>query len=412
MEKKSDNTPVRAMRRLILVITAASAVAVGCNKFTDNYRADHGLPPCEYTASLDSLFAPLFPDNEPGAIVTVMRNDTIIYDHAFGLARLDSADYITDSTLFNLASASKSFCAAAILKLCEQGAISLDDSLSKYFPEFNNELFDRIQIRNILTHSSGLPDLRPSDPQEWSKYAKSHETVFSDGPDYRLYGSEKEHMQIFRDLDANDYTPSTEYQRTDPAFILVVPLIERVTGRDFDTWMADNIFAPAGMTDTYYYNPGCTLPRMAHGYRHTNGNTHAGIFRSPDGRWEEYDYGEADYFLTKADRGAYSSARDFMRWIRALYSGKIVSQQSLDSINTPYISTELLPNVNYGFANAIETTPGKPMKIYHLNTNGGFAITEATFPERKLSYIIFATRTDWDQRSVFYKLDSIFGLCE
>ncbi len=407
MEKMSDKTSGRVMRHLIIVIAAASAVAVGCNKFTNTYRADHGLPPCEYTASLDSLFTPLFPDAQPGAIVTVMRNDTIIYNHAFGLARLDSSDYITDSTLFNLASASKSFCAAAILKLCEQGTLSLDDSLSKYFPEFNNELFDRIQIRNILTHSSGLPDLRPSDLQEWNKYVKNHETVFSEGPDYRLYGSEKEHMQIFRDLGADDYTPSTEYQRTDPAFILVVPLIERVTGRDFDSWMSDNIFKPAGMTDTYYYNPGCTLPRMAHGYRRTNGNTRAGVFRSADGRWEEYDYGEADYFLTKADRGAYSSARDFMRWNRALYSGKIISKQSLDSINTSYLTTADEPNVTYGFANAIENIPGKPIKIYHLNTNGGFSITEATIPERKISYLIFATRADWDQRGVFDKVDSI-----
>lgn len=407
MEKMSEKTTGRAMRRLLLIIGAASAVAVGCNQFANKHRADHGVPPCEYTASLDSLFAPIFPEDEPGAIVTVMRNDTIIYDHSFGLARLDSATYITDSTLFNLASASKSFCSAAILKLCEQGVISLDDSLSKYFPEFNDELFGRIKIRNILTHSSGLPDLRPSDPEEWKKYVKNHKTVFSEGLDYRLYGSEREHMQIFRDLKASDYTPSTEYQRTDPAFILVVPLIERVTGRDFDKWMADNIFNPAGMTETYYYNPGCSLPRMAHGYRETNGKTKAGVFRSSDGKWEEYDYGEADYFLTKADRGAYSSARDFMRWIRALYAGKIVSKESLDSINTPYILTDSLPNVNYGFANAIERTPGKPVKIYHLNTNGGFSITEATFPERKLSYLIFATRTDWDQLSTFYKVDSI-----
>ena len=93
------------MRHLLLVIAAASAVAAGCNKFTNSYRADHGLPPCEYTASLDSLFTSLFPDAQPGAIVTVMRNDTIIYNHAFGLARLDSSVYITDSTIFKLASA-------------------------------------------------------------------------------------------------------------------------------------------------------------------------------------------------------------------------------------------------------------------------------------------------------------------
>ena len=68
---------------------------------------------------------------------------------------------------------------------------------------------------------------------------------------------------------------------------------------------------------------------MAHAYRKASGNKRPLVFRSDDGKWDEYDYGEADFFLTRADRGAYSSARDFMQWNRALYSGKIISQESL-----------------------------------------------------------------------------------
>lgn len=213
-------------------------------------------------------------------------------------------------------------------------------------------------------------------------------------------------MQVFQNLDSIEYRPSTKYQRTDPAFILVVPLIERVTGQDFDSWMSENIFQPAGMTDTYYYNPGYELPRMAHGYKPVDGPTQAGVFRSEDGKWEEYDYGETAFFLTKADRGAYSSARDLMRWNKALYSEKIISKESLDTINTGYIPTEI-PYVKYGFANAVENAPGKPRKIYHLNTNGGFAIAEAVFPDKDISYTIFATRKNWDQDYIFAKMDTI-----
>ena len=397
---------VYPMRRIFYATIAALSITAACNKTNNDYCADHGIPACEYTSKLDSLFTPLFPDNEPGAIVTVMRNDTIIYNHAFGLASLETSHPITDSTLFNMASASKIFCAAALLRLSEQGAISLDDPLSKYFPEFNPKFFNRIQIRDILTHSSGLPDLRPQDPSQWNNYLKKHKSIFSSMPDYRLYGSEKEYIQIFQDLDTIDFTPSTHYLGTDPAFILVVPLIERITMKEFDTWMHDNIFKPAGMTDTYYYNAGIKLPRMAHAYRRAGNTTRAGVFRSEDGKWEEYDYGEAEFFLTKADRGAYSSARDFMRWNRALYSGKIVSLESLDSINTGYIPTDI-PYVTYGYGNAIDNTPGKEPKVFHMNTNGGFSIIEASIPGLKLNYVILANRADWNRHYICAKVDSI-----
>lgn len=384
----------------------AFAVSVNSCTKTDVYRADHGLPPCEYTAELDSLFAPMFPDNEPGAIVAVMRNDTLIYDHAFGLATLDSMQPITDSTLFNMASASKMFCAAALLKLKEQGLISLDDSLAGFFPEFEAPFFKDIRVHNILTHSSGLPDLRPRNAAEWNVYLKNHYSVFGEDSDYRLYGTESDYITLFQDLDSIDYTPNTHYLRTDPSFILVVPLIERVTGINFDDWMSENIFKPAGLTDTYYYNPGSTLPHMSHAYRKASGKARPGIFRSEDGKWEEYDYGEAEFFLTKADRGAYSSARDFMRWDRALYSGKVISEESLKEINTGYIPTDV-PYVEYGLANAVESVPGKPVKVYHLNTNGGYSIIEASIPSHRMSYVIFATRSDWDLRATFAKVDSI-----
>ncbi len=396
----------RTLRILTIAVASMAAITVACNKTTNDYRADHGVKPCEYTKRLDSLFTPIFPDDGPGAIVTVMRNDSIIYDHAFGLADLNTKARITDSTLFNMASTSKFFSAVAIMKLCERGEMSLDDPLSKYFPEFEADFFKNIKIRNILTHSSGLPDLRPRDPKEWHDYLSHHKSIFSDAPDYRLYGMEREHMQIFKDLDSIDYNPSTTYQRSDPAFILVAPLIERVTGHDFDDWMRQNIFLPAGLTDTYYYNPGCFLPRMAHGYKPADRNTAPGIYLSEDGKWQEYDYGEAEFFLTKADRGAYSSARDIMRWNKAVYSGKLLPKEIIDSLNTPRLATDI-PFVNYGYANAVEEKPGRNKKIYHLNTNGGFTIFEATVPERKMSYLIFSNRDDFDDSLLVEEMEKI-----
>lgn len=396
---------MKNMKRLLAVVAGAALICYGCSKITSDYRADHGVPPCEYTAPLDSLFTPLFGDDEPGAIVMVMRNDTIIYDHAYGMVRLDSAERITDSTMFNIASASKAFSAVAIMKLQEQGLLKLDDPLTKFFPEFKAPFYKEISIRDVLTHSTGLPDLRPLNMNEWKKYIGRHHSVFGTGRDYRLYGGENEHMKVFRDLDTLSYRTGTRTLHDDPAFILIVPLVERLTGKDFDIWMDDNLFEPAGMTDTYYRNAGVPLPRTCHAYRRPQNDARPNVFRTADGKWEEYDYGEAEFFLTKADRGAYSSGRDFMRWNKALYGGKIISQASLDSINTPRVPTEV-EGVNYGYANVVRNVDGLK-KVYHINDNGGYSVVEAAFPEKNLFYIILANRADWDRSKITAQVDSI-----
>lgn len=388
-----------------IAVVAACCAVYACHSET---ASDDTLPPCVVTASLDSLFSNIFPGtNAPGGIVVVMRNDTTIYRHAFGMADLETHEPITDSTYFNLSSASKIFTSAALLKLHEQGKLSIDDSLSKFFPEFNSKVFDAITIRHILTHSSGLPDLRPRNQSEWSKYQDAHNTVYVFGQDYALYGDENEHMQAFQNLNETEYAPGEHYERQDPAYILVAPLIECVTGQKFERWMQENIFEPAGMTEVFYASCDYPLKRLAHAYRKAEGDAPSMAYRSKDGKWDEYDMGEAPYFLTRADRGIYSTARDFMKWNSALYSGKIISDSSLTMMNTPYVPTDI-PMVSFGLGTALRIEPGYPMKSYHMNFNGGYSIAEGTWPEKQLHYVVFANRADWDTREITAAFDSIF----
>ena len=116
-----------------------------------NSRSRNSAPDCKITGAIDSLFESVFPDDdEPGGIVMIVYNDTVIYNRSFGVADLENGTRITDTTLFNLSSASKVFSTIALLKLNELGLIGLDDSLSKYFPELPANIFDRITIRHIV----------------------------------------------------------------------------------------------------------------------------------------------------------------------------------------------------------------------------------------------------------------------
>lgn len=402
--------PIHSIADILIILTAV--VSLTCCHPSNTYDTDHGVPSCDLTEALDSIMAEIFPGEEPGGICAVMVDGNIVYDHGFGLMDLRTRELITDSTMFNLSSASKLFTAVAMLKLQEEGKLSLDDSLSKYFPEFKGQFFDKITIRHLLTHSSGLPDLRPRNDEEWKRYVKSHKSLFVIGDDYRLYGREEEHMKVFQNLDELEYEPGSHYQRQDPSYILIAPLIERVTNTEFDTWMNENIFKPAGMKDVFYYKPDFKMHKMAHAYRpvkDTNDNLSIfdqNTYRSDDGKWEEYDYGEVPFFLTKADRGVYATVKDFMRWNKELYDGKIISDSSLKTMQIGYIPTDV-PLVSFGLGTAIRNEPNRPPKLYHLNSNGGFSIIEATWPSERIHYVIFANRADWNQRATANAIDSL-----
>lgn len=406
--KKHTRSNGHILSRAATVLAIVGSVLLSqwaCSSRNERF-SDQSLPATVVTAPIDSLLSSVFDDEGPGVIVMVVRGDSLVYRHAFGYADLEKGTYINDSTVFNLSSTSKVFSSVALLKLAEQGKINLDDSLSKFFPELPIRFFGHITIRHILTHSSGLPDLLPRNNDEWDEYLTNHKSVFGFGNDYRLYGSDKEYMQVFENIDSVDFEPGRHYQNNDPGYILIAPLIERVTGQNFDLWMSENIFHTAGMSDIFYRNAGERTPAMAHGYRLRKPDSNLKSFCSNDGKWEEYDYGEAEFFLTKADRGAYTSARDFMKWNIALYSGKIISDSSLNALNHPYVPTNI-ENVSFGLGNAIRRDPGYPDKIYHLNTNGGFSIVEGSWPAAGISYLIFSNRNDWDCRAITNSIDSI-----
>ena len=359
----------------------------------DNVGAD-----CVVSGRLDSLFSSIFTsDDEPGAYVLLVKNDTVVYRFARGLANLETKEHIDEHTRFNFASASKIFSAVALLKLSERGLINLDDSLSFYFPEFSDNFFKYITIRNILTHSSGLPDLRPHKPDEWSNYVKETASIFANNDDYRLYGTESEHIKCFKSIKSLMYPPGTRYTRNDPAYILVAPLIERVTGEFFDKWMRDNIFRPASVENICYINPGKPVPASAHGYRKVNPKTPiVSSFKSKDGVWEEYDYGEAPFFITKADRGAFITPEEFVKWKRAYYGLKVLGADLFKEVFNPHIAIINRPNASFGLGCAVFHPGGQPLCEYHLDNNGGFACMEGSYPDEKLHYVVFSNRNDWD----------------
>lgn len=378
------------------------AALTSCTGTADRTRA--------IEAPLDSIFTPLFGHEEPGAVVLVAKDDTILYDKSFGVADFTNGRMLTDTTLVNICSISKQFAAIALLKLQEEGRLSLDDSVSKYFPQFKAPFFNRITLRHLLSHTSGIPDARPRTRRQWLEYVKHNPSVFSNVTDYMLYCLADESVRYMETLDSLAFEPGTAYEYQNPTYQLALPLIEKVTGTLFEAWMDNNIFKPAGMTRTQYLVPSKEQPEFAHAYIPASmdrSNVH-NYYRSPDGKWQECDYGEANFFPTKADGALFTTAREFLNWEKALFSGKIVGKESLDQAFDCIIETDI-PNTYYGLGFFIEKLPDGNKKIYHTGDNGGFLTIEAYYPHNGLFYLIFANRPDWDREATAAAVEEVLA---
>ncbi|MFM7089277.1 MAG: serine hydrolase domain-containing protein, partial [Bacteroidota bacterium] len=110
---------------------------------------------------LDTYFQKEFPADQPGGAILVMKNGKVLFEKGYGLADLNTKEQITANTSFNTGSISKTFVMNGIMILEEEGKLSLEDPLEKYFPNFKNpETGRKVKIFHLLNHSSGLIDSR------------------------------------------------------------------------------------------------------------------------------------------------------------------------------------------------------------------------------------------------------------
>lgn len=344
------------------------------------------------TAALDGVCAGVFASDTvqgPGAAVLVMKGDKVVFEKCYGLADLDTGAAITPETSFNIASVSKQFTAVAVLQLCEQGKISLEDNVNKYFPEFTDPIWDKIKIYHLLSHSSGIPDARKGYTRE--------ERIFAD--DVRA-------IEYLPTLDYLHFEPGTQYEYMNPTFVLAGSLVERVSGQAFADYVHDHIFAPAGMDRTCYFDPDAQelIPNMSHGY----------VLR--EGEWRERDYGEESFFATRPDGGIYTSVREFAKWEMALRGNKVLEAGTLldaQSLKTPISGSSFSDYQNrdntwYGYGWFIEPqTTDSEKVVYHTGDNGGFMILAARYPESETLVLVFANRCDWDRYQLMQDIEAL-----
>lgn len=269
--------------------------------------------------------------------VLVARGEKVLLTKAAG--ETDKRFHVPNNidTKFNLGSMNKMFTATAVVRLVEQGKLSYEDRISRFLDEswLPKEVTDRITVRHLLTHSSGLGSYFNEE------YTRSSRELFRKLNDYK---------PLIRN-DRPAFTPGERFQYSNTGMFLLGAIIEKVTGEDYFDHIRKVIYQPAGMANTDCYEMDYPVENLAIGY-------------SPD--WKS-PYGWQNNYYKHVIKGGpagggFSTVGDLHRFALALQSGKYVSQDSLKTMWTDHLGA------NYGFGFGV--TKGPEGRV--VGHSGGF----------------------------------------
>lgn len=259
--------------------------------------------------------------------ILVAKNGKILFEDYHGIYDFAKKEPITEHTPFHLASISKTFTGMTALKLYEEGRLSLDDSLTKYFPQIP---YHGITVEMLLNHRSGLPNYLYFMDSIWNKKQKAtNEDVLN-------------FMIVHKP--AIMATPGRSYHYCNTNFVLLALIIEQITKQPFPQYMKDSVFTPLGLMDTYVFSSADTA-----NYIPTYSVT----------RPFPMDHLDCTY----GDKNIYSTVRDLFQWDKALYKNSFLKKSTLDLAFTPY-SNERRSMHNYGLAWHLFFNNGDTI-IYH-----------------------------------------------
>ncbi len=273
----------------------------------------------------------------------VAKNGHIVFERYHGTLHLPGTDTIDANTSMHIASTSKTFTAMAVLKLWQDGKLSLDDEFSKYFPQFN---YPGVTVRTLLNHRSGLPN-----------YLYFMENL---GWDQRRFVTNEDVLNYLVTRKAeleNIAPPDTHFSYSNTNFALLALLIEKISGKKYPQFLKYTFFDPLQMRNSFVYSLADT-GKMKPSY-------------DWKGRPMTINFLDAVY----GDKNLYTTPRDLLTWDRALSSGLIFKPETLEQAYTPY-SNEKPGTRNYGLGWRLNIYPDGKKIIYH---NGWWHGSNACF---------------------------------
>jgi CubicO group peptidase (beta-lactamase class C family) len=312
-------------------------------------------------AELDAIASSHFPANEPGAAVLVMKDGETLLRKGYGLADLEQAIAIEPDMVFRIGSVTKQFTAAAILLLEEAGKLSVQEDLRKYLPDYPTH-GRVITIEHLLTHTSGI---------------RSYTDMASFGENIRKDMTIDEVIALFKD-EPLTFEPGEKYAYNNSGYFLLGAIIEKASGKSYESFLQEKIFEPLGMTQTYYGSAARIIPKRAQGYDGANG-----------------EFQNAEYLsmtLPYAAGSLLSTVDDLAKWDRALQKPGLLSRQSLEKWWKPFHLANG-ESIHYGYGWGISEYEGHRV-VSHGGGINGFTCHFLRMPDDGIVVAVLTNRND------------------
>jgi CubicO group peptidase (beta-lactamase class C family) len=314
-----------------------------------------GLPPKDEVARYAQAFLDEhYAADAPGVAVLVARGDEVLYRGARGSASLELGVPLSPDQVFRLGSVTKQFSAAAVLRLAEQGKLSLDDPLTRFVPGYPGG--DAISVRMLLNHTSGIRSYTDIDGRmDW--------LIQKDMTTAQLIDSFKGEKP--------DFAPGTAWHYNNSGYVLVGAVIEAATGMPWHAYLKQQFFDPLGMAHTGYGDETrAAIPGHVTGY-------------TLDGdRWAVAKY--LSMTQPHAAGALVSTVDDLLKWNRALHEGHLLAPASYRAMTTPQGKAA---DEHYGFGIMRESFRGSEM-LQHGGGIFGFSTYLVYLPRERVSVAV------------------------
>ncbi|MDX1531471.1 MAG: serine hydrolase domain-containing protein, partial [Rhodothermales bacterium] len=307
--------------------------------------------PLDLSTRIDSIAQAALDDGPlAGLSIAVMRDGEVRHARGYGLADIETGRPVTAETLFNVASVGKIIAAAAVLRLVDEGTLSLDDDLASLLPAFPNpEQGRQITLRQLLNHTSGLNDYVPADLERWKQSREPLDPSFV--------------LDYVRDRPL-DFEPGTDYSYTNTGFYLAGLIVERVSGSSWGDYVLREVAAPLGLHSVVLCDEA--------GARRTTvyDRTDAGLVVSVVGAEQGI----------RGDGGLCMNVLDLARLPHALRTSGLLSASSLEEMLRPTVLADGLV-VDYGLGVARGVLHGHPLWGHLGGAEGSLAATLIHYPD-------------------------------
>lgn len=376
--------------RNILIFFAIIALFLACKSPASKERKVRTVP----DGYLDSIALIYEPENADKRIdefmmqlhrrsgfngnVLVARDGKIIYEKAIGWADHLHRDSLKINSVFELASVSKPFTSTAIMMLVEDGKIRLDQQVKDFYPDFP---YDSITVEMLLTHRSGMMNYVYFVDDLWKSQKKDERKGITNQDVLKLIAEHKP---------APYSKPGKKFHYNNSNFMVLAAIIEKVSGKKYSEFMAENIFKPLGMKNSAVYSKAeyDKIPVDVVGHDRT---------------WRR---SVAQNFLDGpvGDKGVYSTIHDLYLFDRAMRKGKLLKSATMDSVYAAHSEMQK-GHFNYGYG--WRTFQNEDHKVaYHTAWWHGFRHIYLRQLDKDITVILLSNLTNGS----LLKLDDLYNI--